>query len=386
MSGNYANRLQAAILYDGRSNICPGLHLNTFRMAMLNNDIPLKIVQESRDFVLMMGPKDLQITVTYHDNPADHAVFQQVLGSPVTELLFPGAAECVSRHQSHVLVEVQHGVLGGVTDNPEIKSFFETIGMPRPGNSLEDFNSRVDILAQICASLQKEVAASAIHWTQSNTLVSPDKMDMLLDQSNPRFVTVHPYLYGAERIPGFDETPAGIHTIGAADYIGRELHVTPAPLPWFELYDNALALVRLALMRDGYVVPDGDTFGPETGEFSFLVSHLDGVERKSASGKPVYELSLLYHKKYNYTSPDFKGRTLIKGGIGEAMSMMDMQEPEALAQVASWERRNEMAKAAGGGFEIYRKNGGDQNNEPPSGRFDRAFGAAKRVFGRRTLN
>jgi hypothetical protein len=59
MPGNFRNNLQAAILYDGHANVSPSMDLNDFRMAMLNKGIPLQIVQEDMNFVLMFGPHDL---------------------------------------------------------------------------------------------------------------------------------------------------------------------------------------------------------------------------------------------------------------------------------------------------------------------------------------
>ena len=223
MTGKYTNNLQAAILYEGGGEICPPVHLNAFRMEMLNRQIPLNIVQEARNFVFMRGPGELQIMVTYFPRPADAALFEPTLGSAVTTLLMKDARERGGRHTTHVLIEIHHGVLAGAFDNPEAAGFLSQIGKPRPGATLREFSMRVDILGEVCRHLLKVQPASVVHWTQSNMLIAGEKFLAFLDQKHPSMLTVHPKLFGAQPIPGFDELPAGILTLGAADYIGREI-------------------------------------------------------------------------------------------------------------------------------------------------------------------
>ena len=234
MTGKYTNNLQAAILYEGGGEICPPVHLNAFRMEMLNRQIPLNIVQEARNFVFMRGPGELQIMVTYFPRPADAALFEPTLGSAVTTLLMKDARERVGRHTTHVLIEIHHGVLAGAFDNPEAAGFLSQIGMPRPGTTQREFSMRVDILGEVCRH------------------------------------------------------PAGILTLGAADYIGREIYVAPAPVPWVDLYDTVLAFTRVALMPNGYIIPDDETFGPESGEFTYLVRHLKAEEHPMGMREPTY--------------------------------------------------------------------------------------------------
>lgn len=379
--GKYTNVLQAAILYDDKANIWPSRDINNFRMAMLQRGIPLNITQESPTFAFMMGAYELQITVTYYDKPADHAVFGQALLSPSMKILAPDAEKRVQRHRSHVLVEIQQGVLGGVTNDPRISKMFADIGFKPAGGSLDEFNMRVDILAEICRYLQKEKSASLIHWTQSNTLIPGEKLDAFLQLPNPGMLTVHPYLFAAEEMPGYEELPVEIVTVGAADFIGREIHMQAAPIPWMELYDSALAFIRLAIMPNGYIMPDRDSFSIETGEFSYAVRHLDGVSEPTITNKPVYQLKLQFHKKYNYVAPDFYGRELIKGGPQAAARMMNASASERQQAIADWEEKDRMVKATGGsGLNIYSKNA--PSPQPSAG----VLGRVAAVFGRKKSN
>jgi hypothetical protein len=382
--GKYTNVLQAAILYDDKANVWPSRDINNFRMAMLQRGIPLNITQESPTFAFMMGAHELQITVTYYDHPADNAVFRQALLSPSMKILAPDAEKRVQRHRSHVLVEIQQGSLGGVANDPSISKMFADIGFKPAGGSLHEFNMRVDILAEICRFLQKEKAASLIHWTQSNTLIPGEKLDAFLQLPNPGMLTVHPYLFAAAEMPGYDELPVEIVTVGAADFIGREIHVQPAPIPWMELYESALAFIRLGIMPNGYIIPDKDSFGIEGGEFSYLVRHLDGVNQPTIMGEPLYELKLQFHKKYNYVAPDFNRGELIKGGPQAAAQMINANPSERQEAIAEWENKERMIKKAGGtGLNIFKKPGPDNSAPPPS---IGVFGRVAAVFGRKKSN
>lgn len=382
MTGKYTNNLQAAILYEGGGEICPPVHLNPFRMAMLNKQIPLAIVQEGRNFVFMRGPRDLEISVTYNPHPAEVAVFQPTLGSAITNMLLPDGKERVRRHTAHVLVEIHHGVLGGVSDDPKIAGFLSQIGM-QPGASLGEFNMRVDILGEICRHLLKVQPASVIHWTQSNMLIAGEKFTSFLDQPHPSMLTVHPKLFGAPVVPGFKEVPAGLLTLGAADYIGREIYVAPAPIPWIELYDTAMAFMRVALMPNGYIIPDDETFGPESKEFSYLVRHLKPEEHPMQMPEPVYALTLRFSKKYSYTTMEHETRTLVPGGIRSVAREIDPDKARQREIVSDWDEKERAAKALGGSLELYRK-GSEGGDAPSAGVSSRFGGFVKRaVFGRK---
>ena len=285
-------------------------------------------------------------------------MFGPVLASPYTQMLFPDARECVQRHRSHVLIEVQQGVFGAVEDKPDIAAMFQKIGFPRAGRDLGSFNRRVDILAEACRFLHKQNPASAVHWTQSNMLVGSEKLDDFLQQTGPGLLTIHPMMFGSAKTAGFKETPVEIYTVGAADYIGREIHTDPVPIPWVDVYQSILAFVNLATAPDGYIIPDGDTFGVETDEFSWRITYLDGKNPETINGQPYYNMKLQYHRKHGYTAPDFTGRELIKGGIWEAASLISDDQTRR-EWIAGSEKNQDMARKAGGQFRIF------QTNEKP---------------------
>ncbi|MCP4317408.1 MAG: hypothetical protein GY789_15685 [Hyphomicrobiales bacterium] len=148
-----------------------------------------------------------------------------------------------------------------------------------------------------------------------------------------------------------------------------------------DLHEAAISLVRLATMPNGYMIPDGDTFGIESGEFSYRVTHLDSGETDSPDGKPSYKLSLLFYQKYNHTAPDYQRGELVSGGIAEAASLVEDEGEASEDTVAEWENRERMADGVGGQFQIYRTQeaGPDSPSPPGSGASGR-----RQVFGKRT--
>lgn len=384
MTGRYTNNIQAAILYEGGDEIHPSLHLNAFRMEMLNKQLPLKVVQEDRNFVLIAGPGEFRILVTYFARAADVAVFAPTLGSAVTTLLMPDARERVRRHTAHVLVEVHHGVMGGVTDKPEIAGFFNQIGMQRPGATLREFNMRVEILGEVCRHLLKVQPASVIHWTQSNMLIAGEQFTAFLNQQQPSMLTVHPKLFAGKPVPGFSETPAGVLTLGGADYIGREIYVAPAPIPWVDLYEAALAFMRVALVPNGYIVPDDETFGPENGDYSYRVRHLAAEQHPIGMREPSYALTLRFSRQHSYTTMEHETRTLVPGGMRSVAASVEADKDRRRELVADWEQKERAAKAVGNSLQLYRKGEGGQDASPGSPpRFGGGFTRRTAVFGRK---
>ncbi|MDH4985749.1 hypothetical protein QEZ47_09385 [Aminobacter anthyllidis] len=385
MTGRYTNNIQAAILYEGGDEIHPSMHLNAFRMAMLNNQLPLNVVQEDRNFVLMAGPGEFRILVTYFARPADVAVFAPTLGSAVTTLLMPDARERVRRHTAHVLVEVHHGVMGGVTDKPEIAGFFNQIGMQRPGATLREFNMRVEILGEVCRHLLKVQPASVIHWTQSNMLIAGEQFTAFLNQPQPSMLTVHPKLFAGEPVPGFSETPAGVLTLGGADYIGREIYVDPAPIPWVDLYEAALAFMRVALVPNGYIVPDDETFGPENGDYSYRVRHLAAEQHPIGMREPSYALTLRFSRQHSYTTMEHETRTLVPGGMRSVAASVEPDRDKRRELITDWEQKERTAKAVGNSLQLYRKGEGGPDDPSPGSppRFGGGFVRRTAVFGRK---
>ncbi len=358
MAGKFTNQLQAAILFDGVEPVCPSLALNPLRMEMLEKNIPLSITQESEDFVLLMGPDDLFITVGFHSNPAELSVFEATLRSSFVNIAMSDARERVTRHRSHVIVEVRHGVLPDMSDDPKYSGFLEEIGMPKPGHSLAAFRLRCDVMAAICRHIIAHQPASAVHWVPSNLLVAGEHFTSFSEPDHPGMLTVHASLYGHDTIPGYKEAPAGFFTQGASDYIGREIHMTPAPIPWPELYETALAFIRLAISENGYVIPDDDTFGPESGAFSYRVRHIEAGDADAVSPDAHYQLTLERCDKNGYVAPTYEPPQPLPDGVSSVAQLLDPNNEDERAQLDEFAAKESAALAAGGSLRVHLKGNG----------------------------
>ncbi|WP_454700987.1 hypothetical protein [Agrobacterium burrii] len=229
MIGKYTNKMQAAILLEGNipSSPLPDL-VKQFQTVFNRLGIPLTCPGMSSSYVQMFGPNDLQVTVEFITGPADHGVFAGTLGSPISTMLVPDAAERIRRHKSHLLVYVQHGVFGGVIREKGISSLFDELGMHQPGHSLAEFLERIKVLSIACETICTGMPASLIHWTQSNMVFSPDNFTTLVGEPiGP--LTVHPCIYGEEPPRGTTGQYVGIHTLGRQTISGGKSMLKPLP-------------------------------------------------------------------------------------------------------------------------------------------------------------
>lgn len=352
MIGKYTNQMQAAILLEGNipSSPLPDL-VKQFQTVFNRLGIPLTCPGMSSSYVQMFGPNDLQVTVEFITGPADHGVFAGTLGSPISTMLVPDAAERIRRHKSHLLVYVQHGVFGGVIREKGISSLFDELGMHQPGHSLAEFLERIKVLSIACETICTGMPASLIHWTQSNMVFSPDNFTTLVGEPiGP--LTVHPCIYGEEPPRGTTGQYVGIHTLGAADYIGREIHVEAAPVPWPELYEGALTFIKIATQKNGYIIPDGDIFGIEDDSVSYRVRH---VEANTEEGMPdCYQLTLRYSRQHGYMAQDLERRLTVPGGVNGVERLIGTATPEARARLRKMRESEALAEGTGGRLVVTR--------------------------------
>jgi hypothetical protein len=145
---------------------------------------------------------------------------------------------------------------------------------------------------------------------------------------------------------------AGLVTRGAANFIGREIRVRPSEVAWGTVYQHALGFVRLALMKNGYVIPDGDTFGDEDHTFSYRVHH--NAEPFVNGGQAVlcYELETLLNTAQGFRSPAYTPPGLAVDIDRPQARFGDFDSRGGKKLVAEWREKRRMAEAAGAQFEV----------------------------------
>jgi hypothetical protein len=182
-------------------------------------------------------------------------------------------------------------------------------------------------------------------------LVTGAAFEKLAGLTAPSPLHVHPLLFdGGQSADG--KRQITIRTLGASHFIGRDIHIPANPIPWSDCYQHLLGFIAFALLKDGYVIPDGDTFGPEDDAFSYRVHHIPSGAKSDDFDGPLYRMELLHSWKERFRSPDhinhgrvFDDRTMppdVKAELGGDASAIQ-QELRA---------RREKAEKAGARFQV----------------------------------
>ena len=356
----FPNEIQAALLFPGTMRDLETVVRSVLRILEARGakfNVP---EANPNKFYRLFGGDDMMITLEYLEQPANLAVFEQPLGSPVTRIVTPDISHRLATHRSHVLINVSHGVLGGLDAGAEFASLFEQIGMRREGATLLQFLSRLETGALLARIVGDHATPSAVHWTQSNQLMSGEAFEALAQLPAPSPLHVHPLLFdGGTSADG--KPMASIETFGARHFIGREIEVEPSVLPWAANYETILAFLRVATLDKGYVIPDGDTFGPEDGSLSYRVIH-----RPEVPGKvPVYELEPLLHREYGFQSDGYVPRERAFDDRMPPPDLMPAGDGAKLELVNEWREKRALAEGAGGRFEVRSRDGRGPGATPP---------------------
>lgn len=289
----FPNEVQSALLFD-RPIKCLETVARTFMTIEEANTGARYNVSESNPglFYRLYGGDDLMVTLEYIDRPANVEVFRQTLESAFTKISFPEAPARLAKHRSHILIGVSHGVLGS---SPELQRLMATLDMASPGATLPQFRRRLDVCGLLTQVAHEAAGATAVHWTQSNLLLSAKQIEVLATMPPPSPLHVHPYLFGGGKSPD-GKALVGMRTFGARHFIGGEVLIEPSALPWAANFETILAFLRVCLIENGYVIPDGDSFGPEDRSLSYRVHH-----RAAAAGDvPIYELEPLMYREFGF--------------------------------------------------------------------------------------
>ena len=369
----FPNEIQAALLFDRPFRALEAVVRSFLRLEQMQGREPFNMSEAKPDvFYRLFGRDDLMITLEYLAQPADMAVFQKALASTITGVLCPDVRQRLTSNRAHVLVTVSHGVLGS---SPEVAQMMAEIGRPPEGHSLPQFRRRLDACATIARLVCDEAMPQVVHWTQSNQLIAGENFEGYAAAPAPGPLHIHPYLFGNRA--GADGNPeVGILTFGARHFIGREISVEPGSLPWAAHFATILAFLKVATTDNGYVIPHGDTFGPEDRSLSYRVLHIDPEEE---GGAPLYRLEPLMHQEFGFQSAEYVEPERV---LDDRMPPPDLMpdDDEAKAELANeWREKRRMAEGIGGRYEVRAKGPNTTGPQPPRP----GFPAARKIFGRK---
>jgi hypothetical protein len=368
----YPNRIQAALLFDRPLRDLEAIVRDFARIEGMKSGASFNVSEANPDrfYRLFNGDEELMLTFEYLDGPANPDAFRAALSSSFTGLATPDIRDRIARTQSHILVEASHGVMGGVEDDPKIAAMFSEIGVPKAGATQAQFQRRLTVLALMTRITAEHAMPLAVHWTQSDQLIGGEQCDALAAIEPPSPLHIHPFLYGPQHAPG-DTSLIGIRTFGARHWLGREILIKPNVLPWAANYETILAFLRVATVANGYVIPDGDTFGPEDRSLSYRVLHHDvgadiGYVTPEPADIPMYELVPLKYIAHSFVAPDHVPDVNAFDDRAFPAGIMPDDQDEKIALANEWAEKRKLAEGVGGQFEVRaRGEGGDVPPTPP---------------------
>jgi hypothetical protein len=349
MSHKSPNHLQVALLYDNADGLDLRKMLETFQQAeekAFGHKYNIVEFNEKTGYFRCYGGRDIMIFVEKIDAPANRACFNATLGSVFTKLVSPEAPGLIDRHRAHVLINVHNGAM---PPDPKIKALLAQLNVSEAGQSLPQYRERLRVLGAL-ASITTQIHAPLLsHWTYSEMLADPAKLGDMMLSSDPSPLHIHPLPY---RAPGTtqEQGVAGLTTHGASYYIGRELRVRPHTVPWIENFQSALAFVRIAIAKNGYIIPDGDTFSDEANTVCFRVHHDAEPIPNGQETVPCYELELMVNQKHGFVSPDYVPLTYTVDL--DAPRSADPSDPRTPENMREWTETRRMAERAGVQLEV----------------------------------
>jgi hypothetical protein len=371
----FPNEIQACLLIDQRVDSLETMVRAFLRIAEANLGARFNVPEANPGvFYRLFGGDELMITIEYLDKPASAEVFQQPLGSAITGIVCPDIRQRLIQSRSHILINVSHGALGNVLESsPEIAAMMRDIDYPMPGASLPQFTRRLAVCATIARIVGDHAPASVVHWTQSNQLFPGEAFDNLAAMEPPSPLHVHPFLYG-HSMSEDGKAKLGIRTFGARHFIGRELLIEPSVIPWAANFETMLAFLRVATAEKGYLIPDGDTFGPEDRSLSYRVLHREA----EAGDVPVIALQPLMYREFDFVAPDYVPPEKVFDDRMPPADLMPEDQDDKAALADEWREKRAMAEGIGGRFEVRSRGSGGAPPARPGG------GCASRpVFGRK---
>ena len=294
---------------------------------------------------------DVMITMEYIGRPAESRAFETALSTSFTRLTNPNARALIARHRSHILVKVHRGAL---PPSPEIAALLAKMDlscMLQGDRSLDQFRERLSLCSTLSRLAHAMGNASLVYWTSSVHLLQGDVFAKLADCEAPSLLHVHPLLIsGGKSGDGRDQT--AITTFGAKSFVGREIQIAANPLPWQKSLGLILSFLRIATMKKGYIIPDGDTFGGGDQSFACRVLHIpEGVKSGGVDG-PLYRLELLYSREHGFASSDYiaPARTFDDRTVpADVLSDLGRAGPAVVEAVRA---KRQMVESVGGRLEV----------------------------------
>lgn len=303
--GNVApTKIESVLLYQEHKSIAPQKILDHLNSSLEILGLNFEIVQSGAqgEFVLMVCD-DLHVRVSQSPYSMDIEEFAQTLASSYTQMTLKNADEIVYRHRSHVFITVENVV--------SMQNDFE-MQKNEHQQSQEQFELKLTICQLMTSFFARNQLPTAVHWLQSNMLLSPEGFLLLASDPFPVALFVHPDLFSSRNV--INGVPVlGLRSSSASHLIGYEIIFIEAPVPLGWLFERACNFVNIVRDR-GSLIPHGETFGVDSSEI-IRVRH-----RPGSDDRPAGEIELTLER-----SNEFE---LVEKGIPISQPLLVESEPE----------------------------------------------------------
>ena len=386
MSRSCPNLLQIALLYDSANAI----DIRALQAAFLKSELNVPgykynvVEADGRTNFRCFGGQasNVMVFVEWLDRPAVRANFNTALSSVFNQITVPDAATLIGRHRGVLLINVHHGAM---SQSREVQTLLAQMGVGQTGQSLPQYQERLRVMGLLAAMATEISKPTLSHWTHTDALAKPQAIKNFMCDASPNPLHVHPLPF---RGPGTtqDQGIAGLVTFGAAAFIGREIRVRPTQVPWSEAYQHALGFITLAIRKNGYIIPDGDTFSDDRESFCYRVHHTAEPLANAGAQIPCYELEPLLNNQHGFRSPDYVAPDRTVDLDKPQPEYVQLKGRAGREVVAEWKAKRQMAERVGGTFVVKAKV--DADGPPVFGKRQSSHGAsgAKRGWLARTFN
>jgi hypothetical protein len=226
-------------------------------------DLAFEVLQEREGSYIVIGSStsELYVLISLVPETIESTSLMQSLSSPYVKALSPGIEAAIERHRSYVHITVSNNnpaslVISRMSEElmGDLREMMPPLQSEFPAEMIE---TKIAICHHIARLLSGTLPVVAIHWGQSDLLLSLDRFVTEDPDDSPSLINVHPFLYS-------DET--AFITLGARHVTGREIDFRPCRVDFSWMLERTLDFLRMARMNENQVIPDGDSFGADENE------------------------------------------------------------------------------------------------------------------------
>ncbi len=280
------DKVESILLYDKPYRVFNGSEISGYLNFVFEKaNIRFHVSQQGHDrsFIFLAASGGFFALISQNRSALGPNGFRPAIASPFRHLVFPGLDRAVARHTGNIAITVSSEVPLG-TKGDELKKMLR---MPDPEQSPVQVEIKITICEMLTKFFADRSAPTAVHWCQSDQLVTPEYFKANTNVAFPSPIHVHPSLFSSGALIGKRKV-VGFRTYGACFVIGREIifNEAPADLQW--LYQRALNFLQMARANKYQIIPDGEVFGANENE-KIGVKHRPPDEQ----GVPLVELTVL---------------------------------------------------------------------------------------------